>query len=234
MRLTLLILWLAVPLAADGLADLRTALGRFKGQEFTSATVEVQSWSKDNKKSAQPKQGRTSTRIEQGPQGLRLGWSGEQVSRAIEARRKKTGEVFEPISAEEAWRLLNAAEDLLMGLDQAKVKSEGPDTWQGQAARKLVLDLALDLDDDAKEHLKQATRMATLWLAPDGLPLAAEFQSDMKGRVLLISFEVHETTKREFRRAGNRLVVVREEKSQRASGMGQGGESRTVTTLTLP
>ena len=54
-----------------------------------------------------------------------------------------------------------------------------------------VLDLALDLDDDAKEHLKQATRTATLWLAPDGLPLAAEFQSDMKGRVLLILSLIH-------------------------------------------
>jgi hypothetical protein len=234
MRLSPLVFLLTLPLSADGLSDLKTALSKLKGTEAISATAEVQTWSKGTEKNAKPKQGRTVTRIERGPQGLRLGWSGEQVSKALEIRRKKSGDAFEPLSAEEAWRLLNAAEDLLPGLDKAKVISESVDSWQGQPARKLLVGLDPELDDEAREHIKQASRTATIWLAPDGLPYSAETQSDIKGRLLLISFEMHETSKREFRHVGNRLLVVREEKTQRASGMGQGGESRTVTALTLP
>ena len=234
MRLSPLILLVALPLSADALGDLKAALLRLKGSDPIAATAEVQTWSKGSGKEAKPKQGKTSTRIEQGPQGLRLGWTGEQVAQALEARRKKTGDASDPLSAPEAWRILNAAEDLLLELEKAKVKAETVEPWHDQPARKLVLGLDLDLDAESKEHLKQADRTATIWLATDGTPYAEVIQMDMKGRVLLISFKVHETTRREFRHIGNRLVVVREEKEQRAAGMGQGGESRTVLTVTLP
>lgn len=234
MRLTPLIFLLALPLSADALGDLKAALARIKGSDPISATAEVQTWSKGSGKKAQPVLGRTLTRIEHGPQGLRLGWTGDQVSKALEVKRKKTGEAFEPLSAEQAWRLLNGAEDLLMDLEKATFKAESPEAWRGSPARKLVVGLDLDMDAESKEHFKQADRTATIWVAPDGMPYAADIQSDMKGRVLLISFEIHETSKREYRHTGNRLLMVREEKAQRASGMGQGGESRTVVALTLP
>ncbi|MDR1842016.1 MAG: hypothetical protein LBQ86_08885, partial [Holophagales bacterium] len=63
-------------LAADGLSDLKAALGRYTAKSTVKGTLEAQVWSRQGKgKDMVETGGRASALIEYGPQGLRMEWS---------------------------------------------------------------------------------------------------------------------------------------------------------------
>jgi len=225
-----------LPLRADGLSDLKVALQRLKGRSAVSAQAEVHTWSRDGKKGAEPVQGSATVRLEDGPQGLKLGWTQAQLDRMAQVKGKKSkdGEesAMKSLGLEEAIRLMRAADELLSDLEEATLVSEGTETWEGRPARKLVLNLSMGMDKEDMGPLKEARSQATLWMSSEGVPYAMNHQLDLKGRVLLISFEVHHSSQRRFQAHQGRLLLVHEDRKDSGSGAGQKGEGRTIFKLT--
>lgn len=235
MKLAVLLTIALLPLRADGLSDLKAALQRLKGRGPLAAQAQVQTWSREGGKKAEPKVGGTTVRLEDGPQGLKLGWTPAQLERLAAAKGKKAKEgetaALNSLDAAVALRLMRAAEDLLGELEEATLLGEQAEAWEGRAARKLTLTLSLGQDEEARKVFKEAKSVAQIWIAADGTPLAMVHQLDLKGRVMLISFEVHEKAQRRYQAHQGRLLLVKEDKEVSGSGLGQTGEGRTVTTL---
>lgn len=225
-----------LPLRADGLSDLKGALQRLKGRDPLVAHAEIHTWSRSGKKGAEPVQGSATVRLEDGPQGLKLGWTPAQLERLAQTKGKPAkdgeGSALKALGLEEALRLMRAAEDLLSDLEEATLVSESVEAWEGRPARKLVLNLSLGMDKEDRGPIKEARSVATLWIGPEGAPYAMTHQLDLKGRVLLIRFEVHHAAQRRFQVHQGRLLLVHEDRTDSGSGAGEKGEGRTLLKLT--
>ncbi len=236
MKLLCLLTLALLPLRADGLSDLKASLQRLKGRSPMAAQAEVHTWSRDGKKGAEPLQGSATVRLEDGPQGLKLGWSQAQLERLARSKGKQAkdgeGAAMKALGMEEALRLVRAADELLGDLKEATLVGESAEPWEGRPARKLVLNLSLGMDKEDRDVFKEAKSRATLWISEEGVPLAMTHQVDLKGRVLLISFEVHQAAQRRFLVHQGRLLLVHEDRTESGSGMGQKGEGRTILKLT--
>lgn len=235
MKLAALFALTLLPLRADGLSDLKAALQRLKGRGPLAAQAQVQTWSREGGKKAEPKVGGATVRLEDGPQGLKLGWTPAQLERLANPKGKKAkdgdAEALNSLDAGEALRLLRAAEDLLGELEEASPIGEQAEPWEGRPARKLTLAMSLGQDEEERKVFKEAKSVAQIWIGPDGVPLAMVHQLDLKGRVMLISFEVHTKIHRRYQTHQGRLLLVKEDKEVSGSGMGKTGEGRTLTTL---
>ena len=238
MRLSPLLLLLAVPLRADGLADLRAALQKLQATQPVKATAECQSWSRSGKAKA-PKivQGRAEVKLEDGPGGLKLDWDKAELSRVEAASKAKDSgpkQAMDQINGEKAKDLLDAAAAMLDELDGAQLQEDRPDARDGKPARLLTIKLdAKDMDDEDRKHLKAFSHTLKVWVDGAATPLAAVEQLDMKGSVFLISFEAHATERRNYARVGDRLVAVHSESEGSGSGAGQEGSQKTVIDLKL-
>ncbi|HET8715517.1 MAG TPA: hypothetical protein VFM16_06820 [Holophagaceae bacterium] len=231
-----LLLTAALSLRADALTDLRTALKGLPATHPVQASVDCQVWSRSGG-GKQPKivQGRAQARLEDGPAGLKLGWDRAELARVEAAGKAKDegpGKALQALGIERAESLLDAATALLQDLDGAQIQEDRPEAWQGHPARLLVLKLEpKDLDADDRKHLKSFSRILKVWLGPDGLPLAASEQMDMKLSVMFIGVELHHAESRAFVRVGDRLVATHDEAQDSGSGAGQQGDQRTVLDL---
>jgi hypothetical protein len=231
-------------LQADALSELKETLLRLNGQEPVKASVEYAYWSRQgDEKAPVVTEGKASAFIEDGPQGLKMAWSrallqaAQQEAKVLAMDPEKRGmtrRAIEGLKALEVNEYLNAAEDLLRTLEQGQLVDEKAEPWQGKTARRLHFKLTPRLSKQDKKYVKDLDATATIWVGADGLPLAAETQTRMKGRALLvISFDQQRKEAFQFTRVGNRLVVVLHTQESSGSGGGERGQSRTTTTLRL-
>ncbi len=232
-----LCLLLSAGLSADGLSDLRGTLGRLQGREAVKVQADYQFWNQSiEDKQPTVTQGQSQAQIEDGPAGLRLGWTRQELDQAqSEGRKGKKAKdakarALDAFNADKADHVVNGAKSLLEDLEKATLKEYRTDTWQGRPARLLVLSLDPDMDADERKHIKRFERTLKLWLDAEGTPLAAEDQLDLKGSYFLISFEMHHKSSRSYQRSGNRLLLTREESEQTGSGMGQKQQEKSVLT----
>lgn len=245
MNLRLLTILLACSLLpADTLSELKGTLMRLNGQEPIKANVEYQFWNKQgDEKKPVITEGKATTLVEEGPQGLKMSWSRGLIQAAAEEARAKaldpekktpTRRAIEGLKAIEVNDYLNGAEELLRTLDQSQLIEEKVEAWQGKPARLLQFKVTPRLDQQQKKYVKEMEATAKVWVGADGLPLAAESQVRMKGRALLvISFEQQQKEEFQFLRAGNRLVVVHHVQENSGSGGGEKGQSKSVVKLSL-
>ena len=245
MNLRLVVLLFAsVLLHADTLSDLKGALTRLNGQEPVKASVEYQYWNKQgDEKKPVITEGKATTFVEDGPQGLKMSWSRALIQTAAQEakiqasdpeKKPSTRRAIEGLKAIEVNDFLNGAEELLRTLEQAQLVEEKNETWQGKPARLLHFKLVPKMSKQEQKYVKEFEATAKVWIGVDGLPLAAETQTRVKGRVMLvISFEQQQKEDFRFTRIGNRLVVLRHTQENSGSGGGEHGQSKTVVTLTL-
>lgn len=247
MRLPLPLLFLALPLtlplAANGLDDLRGALHKLQGAEPVKATLEHSFWRQttDDKKPV-VSQGKVSAQLEEGPQGLRVTWSKptlQQAARELAAQEKEpdrpapTRTALRNLDPVETAESLNHAEALLRDLAQAQLQEERTEAWQGRPARLLVLKLTPKIPEAQRKYLKELKVDAKVWVGPDGLPLAFASTVAYKGSRMFISFEGGSSQERLFARAGARLVVTRSTSEDRSAGLGASTLTKKVTSLSL-
>ncbi len=245
MHLRLLSLLLLGSLAqADTLSDLKGLLPRLNGAEPIKATVDYQFWNRqgDDKKPLIT-EGRATTQVEDGPQGLRMTWSRNTLQAAAQEAKAKaldpekktpTRRALEGVKALEVSDYLNGADELLRTLEQSQLVQERLDTWEGKPAKLLQLKVTPKLGQQERKYIKEMEATARVWVSSEGLPLAAETEIRMKGRALLvISFEQHQKEAFQFTRAGNRLVVLRHAQESSGSGGGEKGQTKTVMSLSL-
>ncbi len=229
---------------ADTLSDLKGLLPRLQGSEPIKASVDYQFWNRqgDDKKPVIT-EGRATTQVEDGPQGLRMTWSRNTLQAAAQEAKAKaldpekktpTRRALEGLKALEVSDYLNGADELLRTLEQSQLVQERLDTWEGKPAKLLQLKVTPKLGQQERKYIKEMEATAKVWVSSEGLPLAAETEIRMKGRALLvISFEQHQKEAFQFTRAGNRLVVLRHAQESSGSGGGEKGQSKTVMSLNL-
>ncbi len=224
-------------LRADALSDLRATLARLEGGDPVRLGAAYQYWNRSGDEgTGKVTQGQAEATIEDGPPGLRLGWSHEQLDQLkAEARKGKPAEsakrqALDALNAGKADQVVNGARILLEKLEGATLLEDRPDTGRDHAARLLVIRLDPRLDEEDRKHIKRIDDTLRLRLGPDGIPVAAEEQLDLKGSFLLIGFELHRKASRSYLHAGARLLLTREESEETGSGMGQHQQLRSVLT----
>jgi hypothetical protein len=243
MRLSILVLSLALPLSANGLDELRAALQKLPGSEPVKATLEHSFWRQvmDDKKPT-VSQGKISAQVEGGPQGLKVTWAKatlQQAGKELEAQEREpergtpTRTALRNVDPLEVSEALNHAEALLRDLAQAQVTEEKLETWQGHPAKLLVLKLTPRIPEQQKKYLKELKVEGRVWIGPDGLPLAFSSSVAYKGSRMFISFEGGNTQEMQFTKVGNRLIVTRVISEDRSAGFGASQQTKKTTTLTV-
>lgn len=243
MRLPILVLSLTLPLAANGLDDLRSSLQKLPGGDPVKATLEHSFWRQTTEdKKPVVSQGKVSAQLEEGPQGLRVTWSKptlQQAARELAVQEKEpdrpapTRSALRNLDPVETAESLNHAEALLRDLAQAQLQEERAETWQGHPARLLVLKLTPRIPEAQRKYLKELKVDARVWVGPDGLPLAAATTVAFKGSRMFISFEGGSSQERQFAKVGGRLVVTKATSEDRSAGLGTSTQTKKVTTLSL-
>jgi hypothetical protein len=229
-------------LRADALSDLKSTLAHLNGQDLIKASVDYQFWSKQgDEKVPVVSEGRATTFVEDGPQGLKMSWNRALIQIAVQEaktqakdpeKKASTRRAIEGLKAVEVSDYLNGAEELLRTLDQSQLVGEQDESWQGKPAKRLTFKITPKLSKQDQKYVKELDATASVWIGADGLPLAAESQTRMKGRALLvITFEQQQKESFQFVRVGNRLVVVQHVQESSGSGGGERGQSKTVVTL---
>lgn len=244
MPLRLLALLLTAGLVqADALADLKGTLAHLNGQEPVKASVTYQFWSRQgDEKKPVVTEGKATSMVEEGPQGLRMSWSRALLQTAAQEakaqakdpeQRASTRRAIEGLKAVDVSDYLSGADELLRTLEQGQLVEEKAEVWQGKPARLLRFKITPKLSKQNQKYVKEMVATASVWVGADGLPLAAETQVHMKGRALMvISFEQDQKETFQFTRIGNRLVVIHHAKENSGSGGGEQGQTKTVVTLT--
>jgi hypothetical protein len=232
-------------LQADAFADLKANLAKLKGGEPVKASLEVQFWRQviEDKKPT-ISQGKANAQVEDGPQGVRIGWSrnllqqvqAEAKAQAMDPEKSvPTRSAMDSVGPVAVSEYLNYAEALLREFDrsQAKVQEERQDNWNGKPARLLVLKVEPKIPASQKKYIKELNMDARLWMGTDGLPLAYATSFKFKGSRFFISFEGSQSETLHFVRTGNRLLAAQVSSENLNSGMGQQNHRKSSSTLTV-
>ena len=217
---------------------------RLNGRDLVKASVAFE-FSNRHGTAQKPvvEEGRATLLVEEGPEGLRMFWSREQIETAGRELRDQTQDPDRPTPMRRAMELLSTtvlsdyfdgAGGLLRTLDQAQIVEDKSAAWRGHPARLLVCTLTPRISEQERMYIKELEATAKVWVGADGIPLAAESWVRTKGRIILvIGFELSEKEEFGFTRSGNRLIVTHHIKESSGSGSGERGQQKTVADLTL-
>lgn len=226
--LTLLALAFCLPvlLRADGLSDLITNLKRLEAKEPMRLKIDEESTEREEGKDLREQR---SVVLEDGPAGIRVlqDSAGDVTKKAKRGMKLGSGKS----NGDNSWRRqVRANQELLEELDRARLLEDRPDVLDGQPVRRLRVNLDMDLDEDARKHVKQANHEAILWLGPDGLPVA--MQRDLEIRVRALAF-IHVWTKvnswNRFKRVQDRLISTETRDTVEGKAMGRPFSAKEIT-----
>jgi hypothetical protein len=223
---------------------LKTALQKLRGRDAVKANLEYQLWSRQgDAKHPRETQGKITIWAEHNGQGLKLAWSRdllEQADRESIARAKDpekttpTRRALSSLGPLDVAGYLDASEVLLRELETAEFQAERSETYNGQAARCLVLRVQPRLSAQEKKYVKDLQATAQVWLGADGVPMGARREVKVKGRAfLVIGFEQNEKEEFRFARVGDRLVTTLHQQERSGSGGGESGASKSTMSLAL-
>jgi hypothetical protein len=237
----LLVLLFANAAWANGLDDLRTALGSLQGQGAVRGTFEARQSKQETDKSKAPESANATAYVEHDGGSLTIRWERATLKRANdEANPPRNGKPREMLStlvgSSSALRIdecVNYAPGLLRELDGAQVKSERNESYQGKPARVLELSLVERAPDDEHVNMRESVHTATLWLGQDNVPLAASVTHRRKAKVMVfLSFEQQEKEDFVFNQVANRLVVLKRDEQGTAKGLGSDAQYRNTYSFT--
>ena len=214
-------------LHADGLADLKAALKALPAP--AKVHVRIEEDGRELEEGKEQVEHRTAL-VEDGPGGTRV----LEDSRPAERRKGSGDKGADRKDSGDFREALRPGEELLEQLGKAKLLEEKAETREGRPVRRLKLALDLNLDAEARSHVKQAEHEATVWIGPDNLPLAMDQRIEVRARVLLFAsvwtkIEIH----RRFQRAQNRLLLLDETAEVQGSALGKAFSSRDTTRCSL-
>jgi len=224
-------------LRADPLAELGGRLEAMAGTTPIEARVELRFSSTRGDDDDQPADPPASIAFEAEANAghMQLVWSRSVLAQAASEAAIRDPEAPRPVtralaqvSVPDIDEYLNAAPRLRAALAGASVSSDQAADFEGRPARRLELVLDPPLGARERKYIKDFEAKATIWLAEDGTPMAAERRVRIAGRAMLvISFTNEQRERFVFARHGDRLVVVEHDATQESEG---GGESGTSTT----
>jgi hypothetical protein len=237
---TLLALLFANAASANGLDDLRGALGQLQGQGTLRGTFEARSQKTEIGKGKAPEVASATAYVEEDASGFSLRWDRAVLKRAADEARppkgvKKSEALSTLIGSTSALKIANSvnfAPAMLRMLEDGQLKSERADAWQGKPARLVELSLVEPKPDEEQVKMKESVHTAQVWLAPDGTPLAATVTHQRKASVMVfLTFEQNAKEDFVFSVAGNRLVVLKRDEQGTAKGLGSDAQYRNTYTF---
>lgn len=236
------VLFLALPLSADALIDVRSALAKLSATTPIRATFEMQHNEVDEGKFANEKiNGKAAIDIEADGASLKVVVPRpllEQIGTELDARAKNpdantpTERALSEISTYMAAEAVDGAPSLLRLMEDAKIVSDGNGTWGGKPVRVVIIRVA-DKIGKTPGKVSFSENKLTLWLGPDNVPLAAEHIRNAKFSFLIFKTEQKQKRSWHYARSGDRLVRARYESTQSTSGMGQKGTDMTVGVVKI-
>lgn len=231
---------------ADGLGDLKTALGRLSGHGPLKAQVEAKTWNRQGDgKDNEETHGTASVFVEESTKGLNVLYSKDMLSKleAEERNKEKDSKAKTPtlsalneVNSSSLRPMLFAAAGLSRSLEKAIFKSEKVDAFNGRPARLLNFELTLDnkVPEKDRKYVNKFEGAVDVWIAEDGTPLGSRSSLSGSGRAyVVVSFEFKNHEEWVYGVVGDRLVVLRKESRTSGSGMGEKGESKAVKTLQI-
>jgi hypothetical protein len=217
----------ASPARSATLDDLRRALAAFPGMSAMKVRVETQ----ERKQSGKTKRESSASVIaeDDGTQ-LRLVHAKADLRRRLE----KGHDDERGLEAAEALELMNYSSRLVRLLDGATLTKVTQSSIDGTAATLFEIVPVREKSERTERFVKSFSDVLLLWVAPGGIPIAAERTSKLKAGILFLNFEskVKETFR--FARAADHLVVTRHVTELAMAGLGQdetGMESAIVAVL---
>jgi hypothetical protein len=228
----------------DPLGDLVAALGKLGARAPAAArfTVRFENATGEGKDEVRVS-GEVAGEMAEDASGLQVRWGHAVLAAAREEERRHAlhPEVATPtrdglaqVQAIDLANRLDAAGSLRDELSRATLLEVKEELHDGVPARLLVLKLSPVLQARERRYVKDLDAVGRVWLGADGLPLAAEAQVVVKGRIfLIIGFETVVRQAWRFARVGDRLVAVRFEDERRWEGAGDRGERKSAIALEL-
>ncbi|HEY0142738.1 MAG TPA: hypothetical protein VGF48_17695 [Thermoanaerobaculia bacterium] len=243
MRLTagLLLSLIALPLHADALTDVRSALGRFAGRAAIRASYDVHRIEKnEGKLGNESTNGKVSVEVEGDANGFRVIFprpllDAVEREKLAETRNAKatspTVNALREVDPVAAANAVDFAPELLRLLDGAKVVEEKAGAWNGKPARTVTFGLTHSIETDGAGKMTVAQNKLTLWLDANNVPLGGEHHFQAKFSFLIFKGESKQQKKWQFAGVGDRLVRLRQEEQNNMTGMGQKQNEQTVATV---
>jgi hypothetical protein len=243
MRFHVSLLMLLVPavVAADGLTDLRTTLGRFAATTPAHGTLDVTSTSRSNEED-KAEDGKASVGFEIGESGLHIIYPRAMLTQATQEARAEARDPERPTPVRNGAshvrplhvaELLDGAAALSVLLESAQFVQTKPANIGGRPAHLLTFKLAPKMSKSDSKHVKKLDGALSVWVGEDGTPLAAEQSTSVKASFILISFEAGQKQNWTYARNGDRLVVTRYEANDKTDGLGQHSTSHTLEVVRL-
>lgn len=234
----------AAPASAGPLDELRQTLDGLRATVPVagSLTLEV-TGSTDGEEGPGSRKGIATVRVAAGEDGVTVRVPAALLAQVrVEQRESRSKEdettssssaALREVTATLADQLLDAAAILRQTLEYAAFESQQPVQGKDPGARELTFRLNPPMSEKERKRFREFDLTLAVTVNGEGIPVAARQQTRLRGRVLLMSFEFTSSEETRYSVVGDRLVVVRQEKEERGSGMGQRNESRKVFTLAV-
>ena len=228
---------------ADGLSDLHGALARLQGQSPLKASVQASDWRRTGDgKDAKETQGQVAIGLDDGPRGLQPLYSRDLLGRINAESRaaikdksapKPLAQALAQLGIDDLQAMASAASALDLQVADAHFRAESADTWAGKPARKLLFEGSIDsVPESSRKYVRDFKLQLSVWIAPDGTPLASLRHLEVSGRALVVvSFEQHSDQRRSYAVVGDRLVATSDEDKGSAKGAGESQDYRTERSL---
>lgn len=229
LRTLALLLFLAVPAAADPLSDLRAVVQRYpaNGPFLVSALLRV---SGDSKGVAGARTGSTTFEAEVGPRGLMIRVPPSALGQAeAEAEKKKrnaenltpTRTALAALTLFDVIDALDIGAMLLNDLDGATLIEQTPSTHAGKSATLLRIKVKSTLAGTSSRFVNEPQIELRVWIDGNGLPLAAERDSSYSASFLFVKAGNVRKERWEITVAGDRLYASHHEEENRATAIGK-------------
>jgi hypothetical protein len=241
LRVSMFLLLLPSVAFADGLTDLRAALGRLTATTPAHGTLEVKSTSRSNDED-KPNEGKASVGFEIGEGGLHIVYPRAMLAQATQEARAeardperatpvRTGASnIRPLHVAD---LLDGAAPLAILLESAQLLQMKTATFAGRPGRQLLFKIVPKVPKAESKHVKKVDVTLSVWIGDDGTPLGAEQSTSVKAGFMLISFDVDQKETWTYVRNGDRLIAARHEENNKTDGLGQHETTRTLEVVRM-
>lgn len=236
---TVMLLSLALPLQADLLSELRGRLSSLQGISPLSGSADYQLYTRTKDGGdIHTEEGRIRIHWAWSNPGLQLQFSESTLDEAEREQRARRSDPEKPAPTRSAlfsFTALQIAEAidfatiLLRELEGAQIldaRRTGDDT-------ALTLKLTPRLGRTEKKHVRNEEIRMVLRLGPDGVPVSAERTIRIRASFFFIRIDNNRTDRWTLVQRGDRLIAVRHEEEEIATGMTRAVTTRSLTVLSF-
>ena len=219
----------AVSMAADPLSDLRSVLERYPAKAPFTAAASLQAKAR-SQDLAGARIGSTNFEVVSGPDGLTIRFSPAALgASATEAENRKrdpdnptpTRTAMVALTIFDVIDSLDVAAMLLYDLEGATLISRSASTYGDKPATLLRIKVKSTLAGTRGNVVKEPAIELRVWLDSNGIPVAAERESNYSASVVVARASNVRKERWEVAVAGDRLYASRNDQEDRASVVGK-------------